>query len=77
MDQNNGGGWKGKDSVQNAEKFVTDLASALCYVDSRSVDEKFKIPVIFSVFFGRSLPENYKNSRHFFFHDCLIFRNSI
>src|ERR1044072_2121504 len=65
--KNKGGGWKGKDSAQNVgKKFVTDLASALWYVDSRSVntlDQKFKIPEIFSEFFGRSLPENYKSSR--------------
>ena len=46
--KNKGGGWKGKDSAQNVgKKFVTDLASALWYVDSRSVktlDQKFKIP---------------------------------
>ena len=36
--KNKGGGWKGKDSAQNiGKKFVTDLASALWYVDSRSV----------------------------------------
>ena len=57
--KNNGGGWRGKDNAQNiGKKFVTDLASALWYVDSRSVetlDQKFKIPVIFSEFFGREL----------------------
>ena len=65
--KNNGGGWRGKNAAQNiGKKFVTDLASALWYVDSRSVetlDQKFKIPVIFSEFFGRSIPENYKNPR--------------
>ena len=70
------GGWKGKDSAQNVrKKFVTDLASALWYVGSRSVntlDQKFKIPKIFSEFFGRSLPENYKSSRPKFSSEELI-----
>ena len=36
--KNNGGGWRGKDAAQNiGKKFVTDLASALWYVDGRSV----------------------------------------
>ena len=65
--KNNGGGWKGKDAAQNVgKKFVTDLASALWYVDSHSVetlDQKFKIPTIFYEFFGRSFPENYKSTR--------------
>ncbi|PKY58409.1 hypothetical protein RhiirA4_449266, partial [Rhizophagus irregularis] len=65
--KNNGGGWKGKDAADSiGKKFVTDLASALWYVDSRSVetlDQKFKIPVTFYEFFGRSFPENYKSSR--------------
>lgn len=65
--KNNGGGWKGKDAAQHiGKKFVTDLASALWYVDSCSVktlDQKFRIPVIFDEFFGRSFPENYKRSR--------------
>ena len=42
------------------------MASALWYVDSRSVetlDQKFKIPTIFYEFFGRSFPENYKSTR--------------
>jgi len=60
-------GWKGKNNAQNnGKKFVTDLASALWYVNSRSVemlDQKFKIPEIFNEFFGRSHPENYKSSR--------------
>ena len=53
--KNNGGGWKGKDAAQNVgKKFITDLASALWYVDSYSVetlDQKFKIPTIFYEFF--------------------------
>lgn len=65
--KNNGGGWKGKDAADSiGKKFITDLASALWYVDSRSVetlDQKFKIPVTFYEFFGRSFPENYKSSR--------------
>lgn len=74
--KNKGGGWKGKDFAQNVgKKFVTDLASALWYVDGCSVktlDQKFKIPEIFSEFFGRSLPENYKSSRPKFSSDELI-----
>ena len=45
--KNKGGRWKEKEFAQNVrKKFVTDLASALWYVDSRSVktlDQKFKI----------------------------------
>ena len=51
------------------------MASALWYVDSRSVetlDQKFKIPVIFSKFFGRSFPENFKSSRPKFNSEDLI-----
>ncbi|PKY18698.1 hypothetical protein RhiirB3_492222 [Rhizophagus irregularis] len=74
--KNNGGGWKGKDAVQNiGKKFVTDLASALWYIDSRSVEtlnQKFKIPVIFDEFFGRSQPESYKSARPKFNSDELI-----
>lgn len=29
----------------------------------KTLDQKFKIPVIFDEFFGRSFPENYKRSR--------------
>ena len=37
--KSNGGRWKGKDTAQNiGKKFVTDLASALWYVDSRSAE---------------------------------------
>ncbi|CAB4383374.1 unnamed protein product [Rhizophagus irregularis] len=65
--KNNGGGLKGKDAANSiGKKFVTDLASVLWYVDSCSVetlDQKFKIPVTFYEFFGRSFPENYKSSR--------------
>ena len=61
--KNHGGGWKGKDAARHiGKKFVT----AIWYIDSCSVktlDQKFKIPVIFDEFFGRSFPENYKRSR--------------
>ena len=71
-----GDGWKGKEIAQNVgKKFVTDLSSALWYVDSCSVktlDQKFKIPEIFSEFFGRSLPENYKSLRPKFNSEELI-----
>ncbi len=43
--KNNGGGWKGKEAAQNiGKKFVTDLASALWYVDSCSV-KNFRLKV--------------------------------
>ena len=65
--KDNGGGWRGKDAAQNiGKKFVTDLASALWYINShfiKTLDQKFKIPIIFCEFFGRSFPENYKSSR--------------
>ncbi|CAB5392760.1 unnamed protein product [Rhizophagus irregularis] len=74
--KNNGGGWKGRDAAQNiGKKFVTDLASALWYIDSRSVEtlnQKYKIPVIFDEFFGRSQPESYKSARPKFNSDELI-----
>ena len=74
--KNNGGGWKGKEAAQNiGKKFVTDLASALWYFDSCSVktlDQKFKIPIIFFEFFERSFPENYKSSRPKFNSEELI-----
>jgi hypothetical protein len=74
--KNNDVGWRGKDAAQNiGKKFVTDLTSALWYVDSRSVEtlnQKFKIPEIFNEFFGRSHPENYKNPRPKFNSEELI-----
>ncbi|PKK58257.1 hypothetical protein RhiirC2_796605 [Rhizophagus irregularis] len=77
--KNNGGGWKGRDAAQSIrKKFVTDLTSALWYIDSRSVEtlnQKFKIPVIFDEFFGRSQPESYKSARPKFNSDELIQQN--
>uniref|UniRef100_U9TKM5 Uncharacterized protein n=1 Tax=Rhizophagus irregularis (strain DAOM 181602 / DAOM 197198 / MUCL 43194) TaxID=747089 RepID=U9TKM5_RHIID len=77
--KNNGGGWKGRDAAQSiGKKFVTDLTSALWYIDSRSVEtlnQKFKIPVIFDEFFGRSQPESYKSARPKFNSDELIQQN--
>ena len=63
----NGGGWIGKDNANTiGKKFVTELSKSIWYIDScsfKTMDDRFKIPEIFTNFFNRAHPENHKHAR--------------
>lgn len=71
----NGGGWIGKDNANViGKKFITDLSKSIWYVDScsyKTMDDRFRIPEIFTKFFDRAHPENHKKARKSFNSDEL------
>ena len=68
--RNNGGGWIGKDNANSIRKrFVSDLTKSIWYVDIcsyKTLNDRFKIPALFTNFFDRAHPERYKKSRRSF-----------
>ena len=57
----NGGGWIGRDNANTiGKKFIKDLSKSLWYIDNcsyKTLDDRFKIPEIFTNFFNRTHPE--------------------
>jgi len=68
--RSNGGGWIGKDNANNiGKRFVSDLTKSIWYVDIcsyKTLDDRYKIPALFTRFFDRAHPERYKKSRRSF-----------
>ncbi|CAB4438172.1 unnamed protein product [Rhizophagus irregularis] len=59
----------GKDNANNiGKRFVSDLTKSIWYVDIcsyKTLDDRYKIPALFTKFFDRAHPERYKKSRSF------------
>lgn len=68
--RSNGGGWIGKDNAYSiGKKFVTDLTKSIWYVDIcsyKTLNDRYKIPALFTNYFDRAHPETYKKSRRSF-----------
>jgi len=66
----NGGGWIGRDNANTiGKKFITDLSKSLWYIDNcsyKTLDDRFKIPEVFTNFFNQTHPESHKKARSSF-----------